>query len=167
MTTPVFTCRPDTTQEQAARLMWEHDCGILPVLDEHDRVVALVTDRDLCMCAYTQGKTLAELPVASSMSKAVVSCLPSDPVERAIRAMADHKVRRMPVVDESGELLGIISLTDVFQHAASLRDQRLRSSLSAKLVEAMAAMRESHGTCDELQPSPAPTKTAPMTIARS
>jgi CBS domain-containing protein len=128
MSSTVFTCRPDTNLEQAARLMWEHDCGVLLVVDEHDHVVALVTDRDLCMGAYTQGKTLAELPVGNSMSREVVSCLPSDPVEHAIRVMADRKVRRMPVVDASGALRGIVSLNDVFRRVASLRDNRLRSS---------------------------------------
>ena len=168
MTTTVFSCGPETNLEQAARLMWEYDCGVLPVVDEQDHVVALLTDRDLCMGAYTQGKTLAELPVANSMSKEVVSCLPSDPVEQAIRVMADHKVRRMPVVDASGELRGIFSLTDAFLRAASLRDNRLRSNLSAKLVEAMAAICESRGARDELQPAPAPARpTATGSVART
>jgi len=155
MTTTVFTCRPETTLEQAARLMWEHDYGVLPVIDDQDRVVALVTDRDLCMGAYTQGKALAEIPVASSMSRTVVSCHPDDAIEQAIRAMADQRVRRVPVVDASGKLLGMLSLNDVFRRVASVREYRLRSSLSARLVEAVTAICERRGARDELQPTPA------------
>jgi CBS-domain-containing membrane protein len=155
MTTTVFSCRSETTLEQAARLMWEHDCGVLPVIDDQDRVIALVTDRDVCMGAYTQGKTLAEVPVANSMSRTVVSCHPQDAIEQAIRAMADQRVRRVPVVDASGKLQGMLSLNDVFRQVVAVREPRLRSNLSAKLAEAMAAICERHGAHDVLVPTPA------------
>jgi CBS domain-containing protein len=155
MTSTVFSCRPDTTLEQAARLMWEHDCGVLPVIDDQDRVVALVTDRDVCMGAYTQGKTLAEVPVANSMSRTVVSCHPQDAVEQGIRLMADQQVRRLPVLDASGKLLGMLSLSDVFRRVVAVREHRLRSNLCAKLAEAMAATCERRGACDVLAPTPA------------
>ena len=168
MTTTVFTCRPETTLEQAARLMWENDCGVLPVIDDQDRVVALVTDRDICMGAYTQGKALAEVPVTCSMSRTVVSCHPDDAIEQAIRAMADQRVRRMPAVDASGKLLGMLSLNDVFRRVAAVREYRLRSNLTAKLAEAMAAICERRGARDELQPTPAQGRpTEAGTVART
>jgi CBS-domain-containing membrane protein len=154
MTTTVFTCRSETTLEQAARLMWEHECGVLPVIDDQDRVVALVTDRDVCMGAYTQGRALAEVPVANSMSRTVVSCHPEDAIEQALRAMAGQRVRRLPVVDGSGKLLGMLSLGDVSRRVAAVRESRLRSNLSSKLAEAMAAICERRGAPDELQPTP-------------
>ena len=156
MTTTVFACRSETTLEQAARLMWEHDCGVLPVIDDQDRVVALLTDRDVCMGAYTQGKKLADVPVASSMSTTVVSCHPDDVIEQAIHAMADQRVRRLPVVDASGKLQGMLSLNDVFRRVTAVRNYRLRSNLSAKLAEATAAICERAGTRDALEPTPAP-----------
>jgi CBS domain-containing protein len=141
MTTEVVTCRPDASMEQAARLMWEHDCGVLPVV-EGERVAGIVTDRDLCMGTYTRGRALCDLRVKDSMAKEVFACRPADPLEQALRDMADHQVRRAPVVDELGRLVGILSMNDVVRHVAGLRDARARANLSARLVETLAAICE-------------------------
>jgi CBS domain-containing protein len=165
MTTRVFSCRPDTSMEQAARLMWEQDCGVLPVVDERDRIVALVTDRDLCMGSYTRGKALSDLCVENSMSKRVFSCQPADLLEDALRTMADHQVRRVPVVDAAGKLLGILSLNDLFRRILTMRDARLRSSLSTRLIEAMAAICEPHESRSELEVATAVEKAVPAAEA--
>lgn len=141
MTRDVATCRSDASMEQAAGLMWEHDCGLLPVVDE-ERLVGVLTDRDVCMGAYTCGKELRELRVRNSMSKEVFTCRPTDPLELAVRTMADHQVRRVPVVGEHGELVGIVSLNDVVRHVVTLRDARERARLSARVVEALAVICE-------------------------
>lgn len=113
MSSPVVTCSPWDTLENAARLLWEHDCGILPVVDSNGVLGSAITDRDICMGAYTQGSRLADSHVADSMSRKAVTCLADDPITEATRIMADHRVRRLPVVDAAGKLCGVLSINDL------------------------------------------------------
>ena len=118
MKTGVGACRPDDNGSSAARIMWERDCGFVPVVDEHSHVLAVVTDRDLCMAAYTQGKSLPEIPVRRAMSKEVWSCRPDDDLSKAETSMREHQVRRLPVTDGEGQLKGVLSLSDITREAA-------------------------------------------------
>src|SRR5215831_11707216 len=67
-------CVPNDTLNRAAQIMWENDCGSLPVVDERGRPIAMITDRDICFCAYTRGLPLSALHVSIAMSRTVVSC---------------------------------------------------------------------------------------------
>jgi CBS domain-containing protein len=118
MKTDVNACRPDDTGNCAARIMWERDCGFVPIVDENERVVAVVTDRDLCMAAYTQGKPLQQIPLHSVMSKEIYSCRPDDDLSQAESVMRKRQVRRLPVADAEGRLKGILSLSDITREAA-------------------------------------------------
>jgi len=113
MSTDVVLCRANDTMEHAARLLWEHDCGCLPVVDEDGVVMAMITDRDICMAAYTQGRALPEIRVEHAMSKDVVCCGPSDELAEAARRMGDRGVRRLPVTDEGGRIQGLVSVNDM------------------------------------------------------
>jgi len=112
-------CRPESTLEEAARIMWERDCGFVPVIEsgQSTKVVGVITDRDACMAAYTRGAPLKDLRVADAMAKVVWSCRPSDSIEEAERRMAEARVRRLAVVDESSQLLGVLSLADLAREA--------------------------------------------------
>jgi len=92
--------------------MWEGDCGAVPVL-EGDQVIAMLTDRDICMAAYTRDRPLSHLDARVAMSQRLVSCRPGDDIERVQRRMREHQVRRLPVVDEQRRLLGVVSLKDL------------------------------------------------------
>lgn len=118
MSQPVASCHVGDTLEQAARLMWEKDCGAIPVLDESGRVIAMLTDRDICMAAYTQGKPLSGISVRSSMSKELFSCQPLDSVTAVEQLMREHQIRRIPVLDMEGLPVGVLSLNDVALAAA-------------------------------------------------
>jgi len=142
MSRQVQSCRPQTSMNEAARLMWEHDCGILPVLDDGDRAVGVLTDRDVCMAAYLSGRPLGELQVAQAMSHEVFSCRPEDTLEQVIRLMADHQVRRLPVIDARGRLVGLVSMNDLVRHLMSLTDEREHARLVTRLVEAQASICE-------------------------
>ena len=118
MTRLVKTCSPDDSLEAAARLMWDHDCGCVPVVDEPGRCVGVITDRDICMAAYTQGQRLGDIQVRAAMSGVCHTASPHEPVASAERAMQEHEIRRLPVVDDDGHLAGIVSLADITREAA-------------------------------------------------
>jgi CBS domain-containing protein len=118
MTTDVRACSPDDTLSRAAAIMWETDCGCVPVVDGERRVVGLLTDRDLAMAAYFENRRLEEIPVTTAMSRDVATCSPLDTPEAAELTMQERRIRRLPVVDEGGVLLGIVSLADIVYHMA-------------------------------------------------
>ena len=135
---PAVTCHVNDSLANAARLLWEQDCGALPVVDERGRVVAMITDRDICMAAYTQGLPLQSIQVRSAMSHSLYSCRPSDPVVEAEKQMGENQVRHLPVLDEQGQVLGILSLNDLTREAgrsAGGRAQDAGNSLVKTLME--------------------------------
>lgn len=115
MTREVQTCRPEDSLEDAAQLLWEHDCGCLPVLrgDGSQQVVGLITDRDICMCALFERKPLTALKVSEAMSKQVFACRSVDAVSVAEKMMGGARIRRLPVLDEADSLVGLLSLADL------------------------------------------------------
>jgi CBS domain-containing protein len=119
MTSTPQTCRATDTLNHAAQLMWEHDCGCLPVVDDERRLVGMITDRDACMAAYTQGRRLADVPVRSAMSGDVRSCHAGDSLATAEHVMQEQQVRRLPVVDADRHVVGILSLNDIAVAAAA------------------------------------------------
>lgn len=113
MTREPVTCLASDNLSDAAGRMWEGDFGALPVVDETGKPLGMLTDRDACMAAFTQGAALRELSVSSAMSRSVATCKPTDTLRSLMDAMANHQVRRMPVVADDGTLVGIVSLADV------------------------------------------------------
>jgi CBS domain-containing protein len=99
------------TLNRAAQLMWGVDCGCVPVISTSGdgRLIGIVTDRDIAMAAYTQGKYLWAIPVGTAMSRKVVSCRAKDGIDEAVALMRDNRVRRLPIVDQSGRPVGILS----------------------------------------------------------
>lgn len=119
MSKPAVTCGKDDTLNTAARLMWDHDCGAVPVVGDGGKVVGVVTDRDICMAAFTQGKPLQAIPVSRAMSSDVIACHPEDSIDDAELRMAEKQLRRLPVVDAAGHPVGVLSINDVARDAAT------------------------------------------------
>lgn len=109
----VTTCRTADTMARAAQLMWDRDIGSLPVVDEAGHVAGMITDRDICMAAYTRGQPLSAIPVTVAMSTHVHTCMAGDSMRDAEKMMMTHQVRRLPVIDEQDHVIGIISLNDI------------------------------------------------------
>jgi CBS domain-containing protein len=115
MTRKVASCVETDTLADAARLLAEVDCGAIPVVAQaaSRRLIGIVTDRDICMAAYRIGKPLAEIRVHDAMTAPVRTCTADASASEAEYVMRDAGVRRLPVVDEHGTLIGLLSLADL------------------------------------------------------
>lgn len=136
MTDAVASCSPAEPLNAAARQMWEHDCGAVPVVDA-GKLVGIITDRDICMAAYTQGRPLAAIAIQDVMARHVRVCRADDSLEHAASSMADARVRRLPVVDAEHRLVGIVSMADIAR-SASVLGQREAAELVFQLTRAIS-----------------------------
>ena len=142
MTRAVRTCRADDDMRAAAEIMWDKDCGCVPVVDDGGRAIAMITDRDLCMAAYTQDARLRDMRVGSAMSSELFTCAPDDDLTDAERTMRLHQVRRLPVVDANQMLLGIVSLADIVNATAHKPVARAKDAVLGATIETLAAITE-------------------------
>jgi len=126
MTPNVQTCSPTDPLHAAAQIMWERDCGSVPVVREDGHVVGMITDRDICMATFLRGQRLDECVVRDVMSAPAVTCRPSDAIEKAESAMRDHRIRRVAVIDENDRVMGIVSLNDLVLALPRADGQRAR-----------------------------------------
>jgi len=117
----VFTCRPDDSLATTAQLMWDHDIGSVPVIDADKKPIGMVTDRDVCMSAYFSGKPLAEQTVSQAMSREVHAARLGQSVQTVEGLMRAKQVRRVPVVDDSGKIAGIVTVNDLALTAGKSR----------------------------------------------
>ena len=118
MSSDIYTCHPDTSLAEVARVMRDRDIGFLPVAkSENGEICGVVTDRDAYMAASTQNKAVSEIPASSAMTADVHSCRGDDDLSEIHRIMRDHQVRRLPVLDGQARLTGVISLNDLALNA--------------------------------------------------
>jgi CBS domain-containing protein len=113
MSSPAHSCTADTSLAAAAILMRDYKCGALPVLDEQGRPIGILTDRDICMAVARKNRFPAAISVHEVMTPRPLICFPQTGVAEVVDLMAEHHVRRLPVVDLEGRLVGIVSLSDV------------------------------------------------------
>ena len=125
MTASPKACTLTDSLAEAASLMWENDCGILPVLAEGGKVVGLVTDRDICMAAVLRGRQPANIAVKDTISGKVFACRAEDDIRTALNTMKENKVRRLPVVEADGSLAGVLSLNDIVLKAEEAKKKEL------------------------------------------
>jgi predicted transcriptional regulator len=113
MTSPVMTCSPDDDVNDVAQLFWDTGCGSAPVVDAAGVLQGMLTDRDICMAAYTQGRRLPDIRVQVAMSHCGHAVTPNDTLQRVLEIMGNAQVHHVPVVDDARKVVGIISITDV------------------------------------------------------
>ena len=130
MSTPAQTCHVDTDLGTVGGMMREHDLGFIPVVSAARKVVGLVTDRDICMVAASRRLAPVHLSAAQAMSETVHACFPDDAVDFALASMRQFKVRRLPVVDSSGVISGVISLNDIARAAGTRPDVPVNEVIS-------------------------------------
>ena len=113
MTSDVRTCAPENDLAAAAKTMWDRDCGFLPVVDRYGKVAGVITDRDICRVVAAKHRTADHIAVSTTMSHPVFACFPHENLKTVLVTMAKHHVRRLPVLDKTGHLQGVLSLDDV------------------------------------------------------
>jgi CBS domain-containing protein len=102
----------------AARMMRDEDVGLIPIV-ESDHLVGTVTDRDIAVRLVAEGKSPEKTRVADIASRELVTIDPDQDVDEALRLMAKHQVRRLPVVEEDGKLVGIVAQADIAKHVSA------------------------------------------------
>lgn len=113
MTQEVKTCAPETDLAAAAESMWMRDCGVLPVVDDKGQVIGMITDRDICIATGCRRRDPATILVREVMAGQVYSCSPEADLCEALHIMQQKQVRRLPVIDSTGKLCGVLSMNDV------------------------------------------------------
>jgi CBS domain-containing protein len=137
MTPNPACCTPDSNAREAATLMKEHDCGSIPVVEnlENKRLVGTVTDRDLAIRGLAAGKG-PDTPIRDLMTIAPITTAPEDEVETVREVMVARMVRRVPVVDENGAVVGIVAQADIAREEGAASDQEV-----GRIVEAISEPR--------------------------
>jgi CBS domain-containing protein len=132
MTREPASCQPTDSLVRVAQIMKSHDVGAVPVVDGSSRkLVGMITDRDIVIKAVASGRSCETATVRDVMSTDVVTCREDDDVDGAVSRMAERKVRRIPVVDRTGVLCGIIAQADIATRVH-------RDTTTGELVEAIS-----------------------------
>lgn len=117
MTRNVQSCRPEASLAQVAALMWDYDCGAMPVVDDSNRVMGMITDRDIAIAAATKDRRATDIAVGEVMSGNVYACARDEDVKSVLKTMRRERVRRLPVIGSDGRLVGILSINDIVLRA--------------------------------------------------
>ena len=133
MTGEVGFCRAEDNLAVAANIMWEKDCGAVPIVDAGNRIAGIITDRDICIAVGTRDCRASEIAAAEFCREDVIACAPDDKLKNALKKMAKNQIKRLPVVSQNRELIGIISLTDVLLKTDE--DKKLRKTIVSALTE--------------------------------
>ena len=138
MTADPACCTPDSTLKEAARLMIDNDCGEIPIVDElsSGTPVGVITDRDITCRTVAQGLNPLEMTVGDVMSTPLVSVRQDDTLENCIAVLEENQIRRVPVIDDGGKIVGIVALADIAKHAPKNESAEVLKEVSAATASA-------------------------------
>ncbi len=149
MTANVKSCKHSQNLELVARLMWDNDCGAIPVVDDANHPVGIITDRDIAMAAMLNHRPLWDMSVGDIIrDQKMVFCRVDEPVQSCIASMEKHCVRRIPIVDAGGSLAGILSLGDAiaFTQDGKSRTAAIPVEDTLAMLKTVSAHHNSSGT---------------------
>ncbi len=166
MTKVTRTCRSGHSLSEAAQMMWDNDGGCLPVTagDGSQRLLGIITDRDICMAIRFGAGALTELRVEDAMTEVVRACNPGDPISEALAIMGEACVRRLPVVDESERVIGMLSLADLALEATRQTTWREPKITLAEVGELLATICQPRGREPQLTRCPAGSASNPAGV---
>jgi CBS domain-containing protein len=125
--------RASETLTKAADIMWQRDCGAVPVVDAEMQVTGMITDRDICRAVTRRNKKPSEIKAGEIASGEVIICRPEDKITAALKKMKKNQLRRLPVLDRDKKLAGIISIRDII--FASEKKKALRKRAYSALLQ--------------------------------
>ena len=140
MTRDVRSCRKTATLASAALTMSRGDCRFLPVLDEAGRPVGVITDGDICLLGATDYRPLRDVFVSEAMSQPVMTCRSDGSIGEVLSLMRSRRIRHVPVADDRGLLVGLISMTDL---VLAVEKSAPRGTLGRELVSALREICQS------------------------
>jgi CBS domain-containing protein len=155
MTTDVRACGPDATLADAAVIMWDNDCGAVPVVNSAGTCVGMITDRDICMAVATQNRLASELTVGAVSAGKVVSCRPEMDVRAALELMRREQLRRLPIINGDGQLVGILSIADIIRHAKKGESKKAKHVPHKDVMRTLKALTKPAPPLEEDEPSAA------------
>jgi CBS domain-containing protein len=135
MSQPPYTCGPNTDLATVAKVMWDHDCGFVPVVDASGIVAGVITDRDICIAASTRRLLPEHISAGQVMTTPIHACLSDDGISDVLVTMKQFRIRRVPVIEANGRLQGVISLNDLV-----LASNDKREPQASDIVSTMAAI---------------------------
>lgn len=143
MTADPACCTPETPLTEVARMMVDNDCGEIPVVEAQGskKPVGVVTDRDIVIRTIAENINPLELTAADCMTTPVVTVLADLPAEECCRTMEEKQIRRVPVVHDNGDIIGIVALADVARHSETSVAGDLVKEVSEPTKSASAAAR--------------------------
>ncbi|HEY4159172.1 MAG TPA: CBS domain-containing protein [Polyangiaceae bacterium] len=140
MTTNVASLQSREPLSAAAQRMWECDCGAIPVTEDgSSRVIGMITDRDICMATWTKNRAPSAIELAEVISRELYFCAPEDGLSTAGNLMRQKQVRRIPVLDENRNLVGILSLADIASYSQPLEPRTFGSEIAPSDLAATLA----------------------------
>lgn len=143
MTATPYCCQPETNLGAATELMWNGNCGFLPVVGSDGKVFGVVTDRDICIALGTRNRLPGEIKVSEVItSQKLFYCCPDDDVHLALQAMQTGRVRRLPVITHEGALAGIVSMDDILLKAEPISVGKQPELSSDEVVRTYRAITE-------------------------
>ena len=136
MATNIATCQPETNLAVVAKLMWDRDCGFVPVVNAAGKVAGVITDRDICIASATRRLLPEQITAAQAMRRQPIhTSQPEDTIGEALATMKQFQVRRLPVIAADGTLKGVVSMNDIV-----LAAQQKEGPAPADIVSALAAI---------------------------
>jgi CBS domain-containing protein len=145
MTRDPACCTPEDPAQKAAELMSQHDCGAIPVVDSEDsrHLCGMITDRDIAIRGVARGRG-AETRVEELMTSDPECCSPNSDIEEVERVMTERQVRRVPIIDADGQLVGIISQADLARSDSAVSDHEV-GQVVERISEPGRRMRSAEG----------------------
>ena len=142
MTGNPSVCDLNESLAEAARTMWNADCGALPVLKDGREVVGVITDRDICMAMAMRESNAAAVSAEEVLTGDIYSVAPEDEIHKALQIMQEHQVRRLPVISPEGELEGMLSMNDIVLKAQRKANGKAPEIRYADVVDTYKAICE-------------------------
>jgi CBS domain-containing protein len=137
------SCSRETNLGAAVEILWNRNCGILPVVNAELKVIGVITDRDICIALGTRNRLPGEITVGELASGKLCACRPEDDIRSALALIAEAKVRRLPVLTADGKLEGIPSMDDIVGHAEA-RGKAANELSNDDVVETLKAIYRPH-----------------------